>query len=87
MPNTVNSRYGIVVLSKKFLDKNWTKYELNSLVAKEIGGEKVILPIWHHVSKDDILNYSPMLADKMALTTETQTLEEIVEKLCQALST
>ncbi|MFM5040027.1 toll/interleukin-1 receptor domain-containing protein [Aeromonas caviae] len=24
----VTSRYGIVVLSPKFLDKNWTKYEL-----------------------------------------------------------
>ncbi len=47
----VNSRYGIVILSQKFLDKNWTKYELNSLVAKEIAGEKVILPIWHNVTK------------------------------------
>ncbi len=63
----VNSAYGIVVLSPKFLDKNWTKYDLNSLVAKEVGGKKVILPIWHNVSKQDILNYSPMLADKLAL--------------------
>lgn len=82
----VNSAYGIVILSPKFLDKNWTKYELNSLVAKEIEGKKVILPIWHNVSKQDILNYSPMLADKLALSTENMAIDEIAKKLCKALA-
>lgn len=82
----VNSRYGIVILSQKFLDKNWTKYELNSLVAKEIEGEKVILPIWHNVSKEQVLKYSPMLADKLALTTETLSILEIAKRLCKTLA-
>ena len=82
----VNSAYGIVVLSPKFLDKNWTKYELNSLVAKEVEGKKVILPIWHNVSKQDILNYSPMLADKLALSTDSMAVDEIAKKLCKALA-
>ena len=82
----VNSDYGIVVLSPKFLDKNWTKYELNSLVAKEIEGKKVILPIWHNVSKQDILNYSPMLADKLALSTDSMAVDEIAKKLCTVLA-
>lgn len=82
----VNSNYGIVVLSPKFLDKNWTKYELNSLVAKEVEGKKVILPIWHNVSKQDILNYSPMLADKLALSTDSMAIDEIAKKLCKALA-
>lgn len=82
----VSSRYGIVVLSPKFLDKSWTKYELNSLVAKEVEGQKVILPIWHKVTKEQILKYSPMLADKLALSSENMTLEEIAKKLCKALA-
>lgn len=82
----VNSRYGIVILSEKFLDKNWTKYELNSLVAKEIEGEKVILPIWHNVTKEQILKYSPMLADKLALTTESLSIHEIAKRLCKTLA-
>jgi len=82
----VNSRYGIVILSLKFLNKNWTKYELNSLVAKEISGNKVILPVWHNVTKEEILNYSPMLADKLALTTENLSLDEVARKLCKALA-
>jgi len=82
----VNSNYGIVVLSPKFLDKNRTKYELNSLVAKEVEGKKVILPIWHNVSKQDILNYSPMLADKLALSTDSMAVDEIAKKLCKTLA-
>jgi hypothetical protein len=82
----VSSRYGIVVLSPKFLDKSWTKYELNSLVAKEVEGQKVILPIWHKVTKEQILKYSPMLADKLALSSENMTLEVIAKKLCKALA-
>ncbi len=82
----VNSRYGIVVLSPKFLDKNWTKYELNSLVAKEIEGEKVILPIWHNVTKKQVMGYSPMLADKLALSSETMAIDQIAKKICRALA-
>ena len=82
----VNSRYGIVILSPKFLDKNWTKYELNSLVAKEVNGSKVILPVWHNVTKDEIIKYSPMLADKLALTTDNLSLDAIAKKLCKVLA-
>ncbi len=82
----VNSRYGIVIISPKFLDKNWTKYELNSLVAKEVEGTKVILPIWHNVTKQQILEYSPMLADKLALTTENLSVREIAKRLCKRLA-
>ena len=49
------SRFGLIILSKSFFEKNWTQYELNGLVAKEMEGEKVILPIWHNISKDEIM--------------------------------
>jgi len=81
----VNSRYGIVIISPDFLRKNWTEYELNSLVAKEIDGEKVILPIWHRVTKKDVMSYSPMLADKYALNTSNEPLDLIAKKLCKTL--
>lgn|GEM_PF-5360385 len=81
----INSRYGIVVLSKNFIDKTWTKYELNSLVAKELNGQKIILPIWHNISKDEILNYSPMLADRLALSSEFNSITEIAKKICNVL--
>ena len=76
-----SSRFGIVVLSPSFFAKNWPQYELDGLVARESMGGKVILPLWHKVSKDEVLSYSPTLADKVALNTASYTIEEIAEHL------
>lgn len=64
-----NSRYGLVVLSEDFLNKQWPEYELRGLITKESQGEKVILPIWHGITKEQLIKYSPSLADKYALNT------------------
>ena len=81
----VNSRYGIVVISRSFFSKNWPQYELNALVAREIEGHKVILPIWHEVGKEEVLAYSPPLADKVALNTKSMSVAELVEALAKIL--
>lgn len=81
-----SSRYGIVVLSESFFAKNWTQYELNGLVAREMHGGKVILPIWHKVSKDEVLSFSPTLADKVALNTAIPSVSEIAKQLAEVLS-
>jgi hypothetical protein len=82
-----NSRFGIVVLSSAFFAKNWTQYELDGLVTKELSGTgKVILPIWHKVSKDEVAGFSPTLADKVALNTGVQSLDEIVEAIVAVVS-
>lgn len=81
----INSRFGIVVLSRAFFDKNWPQYELNGLVAREIDGQKVILPLWHGVTKSDVLAYSPPLADKIAIVTSGLTIKRIARKLAEVL--
>lgn len=75
------SRYGIVIISPSFVKKNWTEYELNGMVAREMNGHKVILPIWHKISKDEVLKFSPTLADKMALNTSIHTIQDIINNL------
>ncbi len=77
----ISSRYGIVVLSPSFFDKDWPQYELDGLAAREIGGRKVILPIWHGVSREDVLAYSPPLADKVALSTDRLSIRKIASAL------
>jgi len=81
----VNSKYGIVVLSKAFFDKNWPQYELNSLTAREIDGKKVILPIWFNIDKQDVLKYSPNLADKFALSNKKMSIDEVADALADVL--
>ncbi|QES87344.1 toll/interleukin-1 receptor domain-containing protein [Rhizosphaericola mali] len=77
----INSKYGIVIISPSFVKKNWTEYELNGMVAREMNGHKVILPIWHKISKDEVLKFSPTLADKMALNTSIHSTEDIINAL------
>jgi hypothetical protein len=62
-----NSLYGVVVFSPAFFGKNWTRAELNGLFASEMDGRKVILPIWHQLSRADVLKVLPIMADKVAL--------------------
>lgn len=61
------SRFGVVIVSPAFLAKPWPKRELRGLVAKEmVGGEKVILPVWHGVNHGTVAAASPPLADVLA---------------------
>lgn len=78
-----NSRYGIVVLSEAFFKKEWPQRELDGLFAREIESGKVILPIWHKISKSEVMKYSPMIADMLALNTSTFTSAEIAEKIAE----
>lgn len=80
------SRYGIVILTHVYFKKFWTEKELNGLFAKLAGGEnKVILPIWHNISKDAITRYSPMLADIVALKSADFTIAELADELCKLI--
>lgn len=76
-----NSRFGVVVLSKHFFSKKWPQTELDGLMAKEMNGDGRILPIWHSISKDEVLAASPILGNKLALNTSVQTIEEISDQL------
>lgn len=76
-----HSSYGLVVLSQAFFAKDWPEYEYRGLLSREIGAGKVILPIWHGVSRDDVLQWSPPLADKMALKTEGTSLSQLAAEI------
>jgi hypothetical protein len=64
-----HSRYGIVVLSRAFMTKPWPQRELRGLVTREIDGHAAIVPIWHEVTRAEVSNFSPPLADKLAVRT------------------
>lgn len=64
------SRFGVVVLSPSFFAKEWPMRELNGLTSRENAGGKVILPLWHGVQQSDVARYSPLLADRPAITTD-----------------
>ncbi len=80
-----NSRFGVVVLSKYFFKKGWTNYELDGLVTRSVTSEQILLPIWHNISKQEVIEYSPSLADKVARNTSTNTIEEIALEIAELI--
>jgi hypothetical protein len=75
------SRFGIVVLSKPFFAKGWPQYELDGLVTRAVSGKQILLPLWHGISKDEVIANSPSLADKVALRTADYTIEQIADEI------
>ena len=66
----LKSDFGIVINSKNFLEKKWTDYEYRSLLSKEEKRKKVILPIWHNITQQEVKEFSLYLSDKIALDWE-----------------
>ncbi len=81
-----HSRVGLVVLSSSFFDKGWPNYELDGIVSRTVSGEQILLPIWHDITKQELLEYSPSLVDKVARSTATHTVGEIALEIAELLA-
>lgn len=79
------SRFGVVVFSRAFFSKPWPAYELDGIVTRNVSGEQDILPIWHGVTKQEVIDFSPSLADKVARSTATHTVEEIATEIASLI--
>ena len=80
------SRFGLVVLSPAFFSKNWPQYELDGLVARDMhDGGRRLLPVWHDISKDELIRHSPSLVDRVALSTATLTVDEMANQISEVV--
>jgi len=71
--------FGIVVLSPAFFRKKWPQAELDGLFALEAKARKIILPIWKDVTREDVVKFSPILADRLAVSTSLGLLKVVSE--------
>ena len=81
----VLSKFGIVVVSEHFFKKQWPQRELDGLFSLDNQERGRILPVWHKVTKDEVVRHSPTLADIVALNTGVQSVDEIAEELLTVL--
>lgn len=79
------STFGVVVFSEEFFAKKWTNHELDGLVTRAVDGQQVLLPIWHKVTKAEVMAYSPSLADRLGRSTSDFTLEEIAGEIADVV--
>lgn len=82
------SKFGIAVISPDYIAdaKYWTKAELDGLFQLESVNGKMLLPIWHNITKQQVMNYSPIIASKLAMTTASMTAGEIAIEMKSLLS-
>lgn len=75
------SDYGIVIVSKKYFEKSWTKQELQTLITKQVNlNKRIILPVWYNISKEEVQQNSLILVDTVAATS-CESIEDIASKL------
>jgi hypothetical protein len=76
----------VLILSKNFFSNaGWTKAEFDSIYTKEILEHKnVMLPVWAGVTKREVYEYSPRLADRKAVSIDVG-IDEVVRQLYLAI--
>lgn len=81
------SKFGVAVLSPDYIKdgKYWTKAELDGLFQLDSINGKTLLPVWHKLTKKDVMEYSPIIGSKLAMTTAAMTPAEIAAELLSLL--
>ncbi len=82
-----HSKFGIVVISPNYIadGKYWTKAELDGLFQLESINGKMILPIWHNITKQQVMAFSSIVAGRLAMTTAQMTPAEIAAEMKRLL--
>ena len=81
----VGARFGIVVVSRSFIGRPWPEHELHGLVNRDVEEDLKILPIWHGVTKREVSQFSPSLADKFAIDTQHVDAEEAAIRILRTV--
>lgn len=74
------SRFGIVILSKNYLNKRWTLREFYTLLAREDQDNKVIIPVLTDITPEELAINDLTMADRFALRSD-KGLDYVVEKI------
>jgi len=79
------SRFGILILSKAFFAKQWTKHELDMLEYLAVTEDRILFPIWHNITVTEIKQQRASLANLFARSTATHTIEQIAAEICEVI--
>jgi hypothetical protein len=72
--------WGVLVIGPGFLGMEWPRAELDRLLAREMGPERLIVPLWHGVTAAAVARRSPFLAARLAVDTD-----QGIDAACEAL--
>lgn len=80
------AEFAIIVISDKFFGREWTEKELNEFLNRQnTSGQKIILPILHNITIDQLKEKYPAVADIQALNSVDYSCDEIALKFAGQL--
>jgi len=72
------SEFAIIVISEHFFGREWTEEELKNLLERQNAeGQKLILPIVHNITIDELKEKYPAVADIQAIESKNNSYEKI----------
>ncbi len=75
---TKKAEFAIIVISENFFDREWTERELSEFLNRQSkNGQKLILPIIHNITTEELKNKYPNIADIQAIDSKKYTCDEI----------
>lgn len=81
-----SSEFAIIVISENFFGREWTEKELNELLNRQNdSGQKIILPLLHNITTEQLENKYPDVADIQAISTSDYNCDEIVHLFAEQL--
>ena len=78
-------RSATVILSRPFFSKNWTQYEMDGIVGRQMQGEILLFPIQHGITIKEIRDYSPSLAGLSLWNSSDRSPGEIAAEIARQL--
>lgn len=78
LEGTQKAEFAIIVISENFFDREWTERELSEFLERQNqNGQKLILPIVHNISNEDLQKKYPSVADIQAIDSQNYSCDEI----------
>lgn len=75
---TKKAEFAIIIISKNFFDREWTERELSEFLNRQnSNGQKLILPIIHNITTEELRNKYPNVADIQTIDSKKYSCDEI----------
>ena len=86
LDGVAKAEFAIIVISENFFDREWTERELNELLNRQNdSGQKIILPLIHNITIEQLANKYPELADIQAISTSDYSCDVITNLFAKQL--
>ncbi len=81
-----NCKLAVIVISKNYFGREWTEYELQSLLNRQDKEKnKLIFPILYNISKEDLKKHYPLLENLVFKYAKSQSKQKLAEEVKKEL--